>query len=270
MIANVALVILCILLIVILLYIRIRILKPFTRLREVPYELSKGNLVTPMQENKGFFFGRFIWGINILREKMEQQKSEEMKMKKDQKTLLLSISHDIKTPLSAIKLYAQSITKGLYEDFLNLTVVEGEFYLSELVKAIDDYYDEKLALLHTEFTIQEYSDGIVKGDKDRTIEVLQNIMENAIKYGDGHSITIGFTQEEGYRLLTIENSGISLTENELPHIFDSFWRGSNTQGKPGSGLGLYICKQLMNQMGGEIFADQNNGNVRVTIVLPIA
>ena len=50
------------------------------------------------------------------------------------------------------------------------------------------------------------------------------------------------------------------------HIFDSFYRGSNVGSRPGSGLGLYICKKLMNRMDGEIFAEKENGDMIVTVV----
>lgn len=70
-------------------------------MRDIPYELARGNLTAPIKENKYRFFGKFTWGINLLREK---------------KTLILSLSHDIKTPLSAIHLYAKALSKGLYKE----------------------------------------------------------------------------------------------------------------------------------------------------------
>ena len=95
-------------------------------------------------------------------------------------------------------------------------------------------------------------------------------MENAIKYGDGRYIRISFSREEDCMLISVGNSGCSLPENEMIHIFDSCWRGSNSSGKPGSGLGLYICRQLMLKMGGEVFAEQKDGEMRITAVFPKA
>ena len=263
-----------------LLYVRQKIIKPFEQMKEVPYELSKGNLTVPIKENKGKFFGKFAWGVDMLRETMEEQKQHELDLQKEKKTLILSISHDIKTPLSAIKLYASAISKGLYEgkerqteiakninakadeieqfvseiikasneDFLNLQVRTGEFYLSEAIENIKVYYSEKLALARTDFVINDYDNCMLKGDCDRFIEVLQNVMENAIKYGDGHNIEISFSEEEDCRLVQIKNTGCTLAATEVPHIFDSFWRGSNVGSNSGSGLGLYICRQLMHKM----------------------
>ena len=98
-------------------------------------------------------------------------------------------------------------------------------------------------------------------------EVLQNILENAIKYGDGRFVNIKIDEEEDYKLIQISNSGCSLKDEELPHLFESFYRGSNAEKKEGSGLGLYIAKNLMHMMGGDVFAKIDNNNfVVVTVV----
>lgn len=282
----------------VLLFVRLRLLKPFHSLRELPYELSKGNLTVPLKENKSRYFGRFIWGMDLLRERLEQQKTEELRLQKEKKTLILSVAHDIKTPLSAIKLYAKALSKNLYEDrarqieiaeninaraddverflteivkasnedFLNLPTKDGEFYLSALIKTIAEYYKDKLGYLKIGFEIGPYTDCILNGDEERAVEVLQNIIENAVKYGAGSAVRLSFSDEEDCRLISVSNSGCTLSENEAPHIFDSFWRGANAQGISGSGLGLYICRQLMHKMDGEIFACNKGDEMTVTAV----
>lgn len=92
---------------------------------------------------------------------------------------------------------------------------------------------------------------MLKGDADRLIEVLQNLLENAIKYGDGKCISIDFSEEEDCRLITVRNSGCSLKQEELINLFDSFYRGSNVGSTDGSGLGLYISRQLMQKWMGK-------------------
>lgn len=295
---NIILLIMAVLIIGVMVYIRVKILSPFEKLTDVPYELSKGNLITPVKETKNKFFGKFVWGVDMLRENMEQQKERELGLQREKKMLLLSLSHDIKTPLSAIKLYSKALSKGLYtdkekqleiaeninakadeiegyvteiitasrEDFLSLDVNMGEFYLSELVTKIKIYYTEKLSLIKTDFTVGEYSDCLITGDFNRSVEVLQNIMENAIKYGDGKEISIAFSEEDGCILVAVRNSGCTLPDTDLPHIFDSFWRGQNAENQKGSGLGLYICRQLMHKMNGEIFAEIKDKNMCVTAV----
>ena len=295
---NIALAVMAALILGVMLYIRVTILKPFDRLKDVPYALSKGTLTEPIKEGKRRFFGKFIWGLDMLRENMEQQKERELNLQRDRKMLLLSLSHDIKTPLAAIKLYSKALSKGLYtdkdkqldvaqsihakadeiesyvtqiitasrEDFLSLEVNIGEFYLSTLVEKLRAYYTEKLALIKTEFSVGEYSDCLLSGDFDRSVEVIQNMMENAIKYGDGKKISLVFDEEDGCPLVTVRNSGCSLPDTELPHMFDSFWRGSNANTEKGSGLGLYICRQLMHKMNGEVFAEIHGTDMCVTAV----
>lgn len=267
-------------------YIRQKILLPFYRLSEIPYELSKGNLTIPLQENKNKFFGKFVWGMDLLRENLEENKARELELQREKKMLLLSLSHDIKTPLSAIKLYAKALSKNLYkeeakkqeiaeninekvdeiegfiseivrasnEDFLHFDVNNGEFYSKEVLEQIREYYEDKMALNQIEFRIGAYSNCLVYGDADRLVEVLQNIIENAIKYGDGRKIWLEINRDEEEYEIKVSNTGCRLPDKELPHIFDSFFRGSNVENKPGSGLGLYICRQLMHRMEGEVTA----------------
>ena len=286
-IVNAVLGTMAILFIAVMLYIKFAILAPFERLSSIPYELSKGNLTAPIKETKNRFFGKFLWGIDILRENIEQQKQHELEMQKEKKTLLLSLSHDIKTPLSAIKLYSAARSKNLYsdaekqdeieryvsqivtasrEDFLSLEVNMGEFYLSELVEKITGYYREKLALIKIDFTVGRYKNCLLSGDLSRSVEVLQNIMENALKYGDGRHVALIFPEDDECVQIAITNGGCTLSKDDLPHIFESFWRGANAENIRGSGLGLYICKQLMRKMNGEIYAEINNDIITVTAV----
>lgn len=294
---NILLLILFLIIISALLYIRHNIIKPFTELSEYPYRLARGTLSVPLKENKNRYFGKFIWGLDMLRETLEKSELHEMEQAKKEKTFLMSISHDIKTPLSAIKLYSKAVLKGLYtgskqtevleninskadeieklvneiienlnNDLITFEINPDEFYLSQVIDKVMSYYTDKLYSVGTEFNIKEYTDCLIVGDADRLEEVLQNIIENAVKYGDGHCVSLSFSDEEDFRLVTVSNSGCTLPDTELPHIFDSFWRGSNTTNKQGCGLGLYICRQLMNAMGGDIFAEVSDGFMNVTIV----
>lgn len=272
--------------IIVLIYIYFAIIRNFHKLSAYPFELAKGNLTTPLEAKRTKYFGKFLWGLDMLREKLETEKNENLELQKEKNVFLLSLSHDIKTPLSAIKLYSAALRKNLYtdedkirsvavkidenageienyvakvisssgDDFLNFDVKDGEFYLSEALSSIRSYYSDKLAAVGTKLSFDDYSDVLIKGDRDRLIEVLQNILENAIKYGDGREIGVSFEDEDGARLICIRNTGCTLPDEELGHIFDSFYRGSNVGSRGGSGLGLYICKKIMARMKGDVFA----------------
>lgn len=284
---------------IVFIYVYKKVLKPFHAMSNLSYQLATGNLSVPVKEEKSKLFGRFLWGMDMLREQLETNKQRELELQKERKTLILSLSHDIKTPLASIELYAKALAENLYEtqdkkdealhgiarnvkeikkyvdeivtasrqDFLDLEVIQDEFYLSELIKETEFYYRDKLSVVHTEFIVEEFSECLIKGDKNRLIEVLQNIMENAIKYGDRKSIRIYGEDEEDCKLIHIENTGCSIKEEELPNLFDSFYRGSNSHRVKGNGLGLYICKTLMRKMDGEIFAQVRGGNFRMSVVI---
>lgn len=281
-----------------LLYIRQHLLLPFQTLSEMPYELSKGHLQGELTEEKNRYFGRFVWGISMLRDNLNMHKMKELKLEHEKKLLLLSLSHDIKTPLNTIKLYAKALAEGVYdsedkkqeaalhigvhaaaiedfvkeiihtasEDILEIEVVNNEFYLGELVEKVNQTYQGKCRLKMIDFTIGDYHNKLIKGDFDRSFEVVENIMENAIKYGDGRCIAMSFYEEDYCQLMQITNSGEPMRESEMNHIFDSFYRGSNTQGRPGNGLGLYICREIMHKMDGEIFAERQADGMSFVIV----
>ena len=296
---NVGMGIMFLLSVFLVMYIGKKILKPFHRMMSLTEELAKGNLSVPIKAEKSKFFGRFLWGMDMLRDNLESSREKELELQKEKKTLILSLAHDLKTPLSAIRLYNKALSENLYdtlekraqvyagidknvtemegyvteimaasrEKFLNLTVEMGEVYLSSVMEYINAYYTDKLSNLHTAFEVESYLDCLLCGDSNRLIEVLQNIMENALKYGDGKYITISFSTEEDCCLITVKNSGCTLKEDELPHLFDSFYRGSNVGNAKGSGLGLYICRQLMHMMDGEIFAEIKEDEFLASVVI---
>lgn len=279
-------------------YIRKHILLPYATIAQLPYELAKGNLHKPLLSQQDQELHHFLWGLDVLREELEQAKQKQLQLQKEKKTLILAISHDIKTPLSSIKLYAAALSKRLYEDpqklleiadslqqktseieafvsqiitaskedFLELDIPLEEFYYDDVVDEILHYYEDKLQLLKIPFHVERSSNCLLKGNLSYSIEAIQNVMENAIKYGDGKKLILSTKEEEDCRLIEITNSGSTLLLHELPHIFDSFYRGTNATSVTGSGLGLYIAKTIMEKMDGSIYAALSHQNMSITMV----
>lgn len=163
----------------------------------------------------------------MLRANMEEGRRREMKLY-DSEEKQLEIAESIGGKVEEIEDYVNQIIRASKEDFLELTVEQGECYVKDLLENICGYYEEKLSLTGSRFLVKEY--------------------------------------EEDCCLITVKNSGAALPPSELSHIFESFWRGSNAGKKPGSGMGLYICKQIMHQMLGEIYASIEDGKMAVTCV----
>lgn len=273
---------------VLLWYVRQKVIGPFHRISEMPYELSKGNLVVEPEENRSRFFGRFVWGIGMLRDTLNAAKNRNLQLEKEKKMLLLSISHDIKIPLSAVRLYAKALQEGMYgteeqlrhaakqierhareigdfvteivstasRDIFEIEVTEGEFYLQDYVEKVRRFYEPKCRLVMTELVTGDYENKLLKGDMDRAFEVMGNLVENALKYGDGRKISLSFYEEDFCQIIQVFNTGEPVNVQELPHLFDSFFRGSNAQEREGSGLGLAISRQIMQKMEGDIFAER--------------
>lgn len=286
------------------LYIQREILKPMEQVVDLPYELAKGNLTVPLKENKHKLFGRMLWGMDMLRQNIEDGKKRELTLEKERKMFLLSLTHDIKTPLSVIKLNAQALQRNIYkdeekkrqvaesilkktdelgtyissiinsqrEDFMEFTIEMGEVYTEQIAKEIEQYYREKMEQMHIEFQCMAKTNCLIRADKERVIEVLQNITENAVKYGDGGAIELVGEKQKCAYCFTVTNTGCDLDEREVVHIFDSFFRGSNVGVKEGSGLGLFICRKLVGMMEGEIFAQivdwKGKIALKVTVLLP--
>lgn len=285
-------------LLVALFYVKNKVIKPFRQIRDVPTELAKGHFKGIMKEEKNKFLGQFMWGIGQLKDSLDVSKKRTLQLEKEKKTLLLSLSHDIKTPLNTIKLYAKALEDGVYkedvqkiqaahqigektveigkyveeimkhsrEEILDIQVCKREFYLKELVEKVLSTYREKCALRLVELHVQEYEDRILDGDIDRAMEVFENIFENAFKYGDGRRIEISFWEEEDCQLIRIFNTGEPVSENDYNHIFESFFRAANSDGQQGNGLGLYICREIMRKMGGSIYAERLQDGMAFVLV----
>lgn len=282
----------------VLMYVRQKIIRPFHVISRMPYELAKGNLQTEPEESKSRFFGKFVWGLSMLKDTLALSRQKTLELEREKKMLLLSLSHDIKMPLSAIRLYAKALREGVYgtreenmravsqiekharqievfvreivdtarEDILEIEVADDEFYLADYVDKVRAHYEPKCRLVMTEFAVERYENKLLKGDMNRAFEVMENLLENAMKYGDGRKIRIGFYEEDYCQVIEVCNTGAPVEERELPHLFDSFYRGSNAKDRGGNGLGLYISRQIMRKMEGDIFAGRAEDGMRFGIV----
>lgn len=290
---------------IIIIYIYNNILKPVEVMAEVPEKLAAGYLESLDFSYKNKNISRFIWGLDMLRVKLEEEKARSKELEKDRKILVAGLSHDIRTPLSSIKNYAIALKENIYQtpearnraldviidktdviekltkDLLesankeisaaNIEVNPEEIYLEEIEERIDQIITEKIELLHMEYQKKRPEKNIIlKADLDALSQVFNNIIENAVKYGDLKTIRVDYQIEDYYQLISIENSGSFIPKQEIKHIFSSYYRGSNVKKEKGFGLGLYVSKRIMEAMEGDIYAVNTDQGVKVVVVIKMA
>ncbi len=281
------------------------IIQPMKRVSLIPKQLATGYIDKLTVSPKNQYFNEFIWGLDMLREQLQDKKNRNYKLEKERKTLVASLSHDIKTPLSSIKNYAIALKEGVYNkpsaqnraldiildkteviDKLTKELLESSIqdvnpsalkvkvegvYMSEVDQRLNQIIHQKIDLLHMEYVEPECKENLlVDADLDALTQVFDNIVENAIKYGDLNRIEVRYYIEDYYQIIDIENSGESIAENEIKHIFTNYYRGSNVKEQPGHGLGLYICKKMMQAMEGDIYAENSEKGVKFVVAIRLA
>jgi signal transduction histidine kinase len=281
------------------------VLGPFGKLSTYPEKLSKNQISEKLPETKNRVFGRFIWGVNMLSDRLKNDKAKIERMDKDRQTMLTTVAHGIKTPVANIKLYSDAIQTGLYQpdgkvneedakiaekisknadditelvknlietaskELISYEVKVESFYLSELKDFLDEEYSNRLEVLKIPYEFELTNNLIINNDKAGICRMLSQLMENAIKYGDGRGIHVLLDKDaEGY-YFSVRNKGKLIGESELPYLFKSFWRGSNAENVEGSGIGLFEAREIAKRLGGDIYvkADKENEEMEFMIYL---
>lgn len=277
-----------------LFYIRRQIIQPFHNMEAMATALKNRDFTYVLPQQKQRFFGKFVWAIDVMKEELRHHEEKETALMKEKQTMIASLSHDIKTPLSNIRLYTDAMKEHLYaeelicerlyencdkidqyvkeimhtsnEELFDFDVLMEEVYLHD-VEALLRREQERIELALISYEQAPCKDQLIYTDLIRLREVIGNVVDNAMKYGDGKWIHISFYEEDHHSILKIGNSGSYIDQSDAGAIFQSFYRGNNVAGYAGNGLGLYICKQLMQKMDGDIFMTQEQGSVSFHLVL---
>jgi len=282
-----------------------KILQPFNSLSEYPKKLSKGQL-EKLPETKNKFFGDYIWGMNMLSDKLKNDREAIRKLTVDRQKFVTTMVHGIKTPSSSIKLLAEAISTGLYnpdgkinekdaelaerikknteqiEELVTKAIKEGEttvfeydpkveaFYKNRIEEYVAEEYSNTLKINHIPFEIESDGNLLINSDFDGVCRILRQLMDNAIKYGNGAGIALRMKSNDEGHFITVENKGTPLPESEVAYVFNSLWRGSNSKGIEGHGIGLYESRQIARKLGGDIIMRSGNDVTEVTVFLPKA
>lgn len=275
-------------------YLYTQILQPFHQMKHMVTALKNRDFSYTLPQTKRGYFKDFLWAIDVMKDELAHHEQQELKLMKEKKTMIASLTHDIKTPLSNIRLYTDAQKEKLYpeevirhriyencdkidqyvkeimntakEELFDFTIELKEVYMSEICEILQ-HEQERIALALVAYVQDTYEDCLVYTDLNRLREVINNVIDNALKYGDGGWIHISFYVEDGHQIIKLENSGKGIAQVDANQIFQSFYRGQQETSLTGNGLGLYICKVLMRAMEGDIFMSQAEGSVAFHIVL---
>ena len=231
------------------------------------------------------------WLRYLTSSKLSAQKTEQEREKLQE--LVSDISHQTKTPLSNILLYTQLLqeqdidgqSRQLVDEirqqsekleFLIQSLVKtsrletGTFQLSPLENNIDSVIDAAIEQITPKAKSKQikimYSSQshTAKFDIKWTREALFNILDNAVKYSPRNSvIKITVYAYEMFACVSVADQGIGIPEEELPRIFGRFYRGQNVREQNGVGIGLYLCRQIIEGQGGYITVEStvNQGSI---------
>ena len=267
-------------------YIYYSILRPFDKLKGFASEISKGNFDLPLEYERGNYFGDFTWAFDSMRQEITKARICEKEAIENNKTVIASLSHDIKTPIASIMAYAEALEANMddtYEkrvEYTNVIIRKSE----EVKKLTDDlflhsvsdmdrisYREEKVDLLDVIKTSANdfkanskinfktnINSAFIKGDKERLFQVFENLINNSIKYANTN-IDINLEENNNNYIVNIKDYGPGIDDKDLPFIFEKFYRGNNAIGIQGTGLGLYIVKYMMEKMNGNIEVINDNG-----------
>lgn len=273
------------------------ILKPINRLKRATKKVKDGDLNFSLDKNGEDEIGELTRDFEEMRAHLKTEIDAKLQYEQDLRNMIGNISHDLKTPLTAIKGYAEGVIDGVAD-----TPEKREKYLRTIRSKAEDmtrmveelalftqiecksypYYFEKVHLVdffedcieedQTEMEqkniilgMENYLSGEdeVYADREQLKRVIMNILGNAMKYLSKESgkITISLLEEAGHIRTEISDDGAGIAETDLPHIFERFYRGdtSRNTGKGGSGLGLAIVKQIIEDHGGTICARSIEG-----------
>ena len=281
-----------------------KILIPFQRISDYPERLSKGELTEKLPESKDKYFGKYLWGMNMLSDKMEHDRQTIRRITLEQKKLVTVLVHGIKTPAANIKLLSEAIETGLYDpdgkihskdaelagkieknadeieqlvskavDTANSVLFDFNpdaepFYRSRLEQFVQEEYKNRLNVGRIPFRVESDGNPMINSDLEGICRILRQFMDNAIKYGDGTEICLKLEKNDEGHFISVINRGEPLPKEEIPYVFNSLWRGSNSVGINGSGIGLYEARYIASKLGGDVYMRTGENMTAVTLYLP--
>ena len=283
------------------------IVKPIDVLKEAAKKIKDGELNFHIRGGGRDELGQLCAGFEEMRQRLKESAEEKIQYDSDSKELISNISHDLKTPITAIKGYVEGILDGVadtpekmnkYARTIYNKAIEMDRLIDELTFYskidtnripynflcidVNEYFNDCAAELSTDLEAQnirfQYVNYVpenvkMSADPEQFRKVINNIVSNSIKYYDKEMkfFNMRIRQEGGSIKLSFEDNGKGIPEKDLPHIFDRFYRtdsSRNTSGG-GSGIGLSIVRKIVEDHNGKVSAASRDGyGTCISITIP--
>ena len=270
---------------------------PLVKLKKATKNIKEGNLDFVLEVEGNDEFSQLCQDFEEMRKRLKESTEEKILMDKENKELISNISHDLKTPITAVKGYVEGIMDGVADtpekmDRYVRTIYNKTNELDHLINEltfyskidtnripytfsklnVEDYFSdcaEELGLeMETRGIELVYANYVEKGvqviaDGEQIRRVIHNIVSNAIKYMEKPRGIIQLRVKDvgDFIQVEIEDNGKGIAAKDLPYIFDRFYRTdvSRNSSKGGSGIGLSIVKKIMEDHGGKVWATSRLG-----------
>lgn len=270
---------------------------PLAKLQAAARNIKEGNLDFEIKNETNDEIGQLCQDFEEMRLRLKANAEEKVAYDKENKELISNISHDLKTPITAVKGYVEGIMDGVADtpekmDRYIRTIYNKANEMDRLINEltfyskidtnripytfnkihISDYFEDCVDELSVELESSSVSltyfnyleeDAVVIADAEQLKRVINNIVSNSLKYMDKPKgvINIRLRDVGDFIQIEIEDNGKGIAQKDLANIFERFYRtdASRNSSKGGSGIGLSIVKKIMEDHGGQVWATSKEG-----------
>lgn len=267
------------------------ITKPLTKMRQVTMELAAGDYEKRTNLRAWNEIGFLAQGMDMLAERLEKNEKERKDIEQARMDFFANVSHELRTPITVMRGYSESLADGVVKeekkqgyyqrmvsecqsmdrlvgDLLTLSKIQNPMFEMEKepVNLVQVFQDILRVYKTTDFgkSMQFYFSCereviLMPGDYDRLRQVFLNIMNNAIKFSPEQGnvwVSIQVTDEI---VVSIRDEGVGISKEEIPFIFEKFYKSKLRQNAKGSGLGLMIAKHIVEKHDGTIQVESGLG-----------
>lgn len=289
-------------------WLRIRFSKPMKELRQAARSISEGNLDYELVPEDDDEFGELIGSFEEMRRRLKDSAQEQLRAEERGRQLIGNVSHDLKTPITAIRGYVEGLRDGvadspekrekylttIYNKVNELERLVDELHFYSLVdsdripyqfvkleagKWFEDWSRELSQELEPQGWTLSFENRLprgtrVAGDPEQLGRALGNIISNSVKYRDpGRSPRLSLQLYPGKDMicLAIQDNGLGISQEDLPHVFERFYRSdaSRSSATGGNGIGLSIVKKILEDHGGRVQIESKGGEgTELSLFLP--